>query len=842
MSTISEIAPIFTDAQLSTSSHRKNSYKLYSLHKESTTPQEEELFFLEFLKNLNICLSIKRNEELSTRMIKFIGSFLSISLEKYTKSNEMASHSRLIENLMRYLLNGAESKDKTVRSRCCNLLTLSLDAAVEMSEDIYNLFKIKMSERLFDKEWTVRSAAVLALSRFQNSFVDENNSISVSDLFIDLIQHDSHFEVRKTVLNAMDVNEITLSFIVARCQDVDAQVRKVLYSKKLPLIELTDFSVSQRDFLLKTGLLDRDPTVKQACLELIYNNWILKSNSNLIQFLTFLNVLVETKAVEEALMGFFEIVPNMFTTFTSDFFSNLTKETAITLRVFSQFVFTKRGLEECQELLPQPIIFAKHLKECIEKVESFKENETEFTESLFILNEMLKMGELLDLSDEAGRRDLTFILSEYLLDLSISEKQISAGVRFLKIISQTESEFTQTISDIINELRELFDSDNVLDVLQENIEKMAILSSSPDIPEGVQDKEELNVKILANLKCLEIVKNVLSLTDSTNMATNPLLAGCLNELVIPALNNPFVIIQNEGLLCLGLLSVMDKSVAKDYSQIFLQFYRNSDVTEVKVSALGTLFDLTCLYGLEFTESLKAVTEESDSIFSDFKKALFDSQYEIQTLAVEGLSKLFFLKLLTDWKVLEGLIFLYFHPTSADNARLRQTVGFFLNSFALNSFDNQLLISKCVIALIEAFLALFSENCEKTIQFTQQLFYWTDSDNIITVKGKQTFPSIHSQIALDLLLLILKHSDTENLKLLSSLLSKLKIISSDQIQVKRLTFTASHILKVIASDKTASNFIKKFISHLLECDDGTVDQLSAEDLSDLKQKIKSSLLE
>lgn len=113
-----------------------------------------------------------------------------MSSAKEAGNEDDSPHARFVENMMRYLFHGIEAKDKTVRFRCCQLIGFCIGCISELSADVWNVFKVKMSERLFDKEAAIRVQAVIALTKFQGGFIDDANSIGIIDLFSDLLQHD----------------------------------------------------------------------------------------------------------------------------------------------------------------------------------------------------------------------------------------------------------------------------------------------------------------------------------------------------------------------------------------------------------------------------------------------------------------------------------------------------------------------------------------------------------------------------------------------------------------------------------------------------------------------------
>lgn len=76
-------------------------------------------------------------------------------------------------------------------------------------------------------------------------------------------------EVRRATLVNMPVNERTILNLIDRTSDTDPSIRKILYSSILPKISPQKLSMFQREFIVRKGLGDREPSVKTAARSLI---------------------------------------------------------------------------------------------------------------------------------------------------------------------------------------------------------------------------------------------------------------------------------------------------------------------------------------------------------------------------------------------------------------------------------------------------------------------------------------------------------------------------------------------------------------------------------------------
>ena len=81
-------------------------------------------------------------------------------------------------------------------------------------------------------------------------------------------------------------------------------------------IDMKTLTIRQRETILKNGLLSRDESVKEACIEMIFNNRLPATGSNIIQFLESLDVVGNSKVSSESLKGFFEKFPKFIFDFS----------------------------------------------------------------------------------------------------------------------------------------------------------------------------------------------------------------------------------------------------------------------------------------------------------------------------------------------------------------------------------------------------------------------------------------------------------------------------------------------------------------------------------------------
>ena len=664
----------------------------------------------------------------------------------------------------------------------------------------------------------------------------------MSSLYQNLLQYDSSVEVRKAVLSVLTFTMDNLDSIVERSQDENVQMRRLFFKKKMEQIEMKNLAIKQREQILHNGLLDRDSSVKEACIEMIFNNWLPATGSNIIQFLESLDVVANTKVALESLRGFFEKYPKLFSTFPDSYFESLTVETAFIMRVYCEFVVEKQTLQDAQELLPEVIKFAQYLKNSCESFVALKISDNSnvnalelmsYPENEFILTQLFHIGKLLDYSDEVSRRFMISLLRDVLTVVETPASFIPEIVEFLFSLASDQPERIGIFSDIIIEL---YDDNgcsigNTADDLSSSISQLTI-----------KPNQECNeeVTFVQKLKSLSILTEFLKLHSSLDISQHPILASIFNEIVIFSINSPLAAIQEQGLECLGQFCLLHPTLSNEYFPLLIDFFRLGHA-EIQVIALKILFDLLLLF-----KNSSNVLSNVSTVLQCAKTALCcDEHEELQSIAVEGCAKLLLGRVISDQGVLEGLALLYFHPSSINRPRIRQCLCYFFPVFAFSSHQNQLLFIPLFVPVI---LSVFSfqkqtstnliDTVIKPAQVAEQLFYWLDPTRVVSdYNSSERQGDNYGLVAIEML----KSSfsiGADQIKLLVQLLGRLKIDSScNQLLIKKIDFLASNLLRN-TSDKITCNNLRKFIASFIEYDDRTI-SLGEEELGQLKEIINKN---
>lgn len=269
---------------------------------------------------------------------------------------------------------------------------------------------------------------------------------------------------------------------------------------------------------------------------MVFENWIQKANGNLLQFLAGLDVILNTKVSEIVLKHFFQRLPNMLdNNFNEHFLQSMTAEMAFVLRVYCEHqIYTSGDLHVVQELLPELSVMNKYARE---KYNAIITCDDDFMKSelSFVFNELLKVTSFLDFSDEVGRRAIFETLQEIMANLETNESVYQTCIKiFMEHCSSTQ-EFLDIMTEFIGSFRDVYDS----------------FASNEEL--GISD----DIKIMANLRALDIIRNVFCISG-ISFVKYPILVAYLDEIVIQSVNSQFAAVQSSGLKCLGLCCTIEK--------------------------------------------------------------------------------------------------------------------------------------------------------------------------------------------------------------------------------------------------------------------------------------------
>ncbi|RKP13263.1 nuclear condensing complex subunit, C-term domain-containing protein [Piptocephalis cylindrospora] len=574
---------------------------------------------------------------------------------------------QLAYSLLQHYIQGVEAKDRTVRYRCVQLIALLVNHLPAIDDEVFVELKDLLIRRLHDKESVVRVHAVVALTRLQGAA--EEGSEEGQEMFralVERLKHDPQAEVRRAVLINIEPTTRCLPYILERSRDQDTLTRRAVYLRPMEEVDFRVLKIRDRESLLDHGLEDRDASVRRACANLLSGHWLHLSDDDLIKLLERLDV-GNGKVASKALETFFDLYPDILSglTYEEATWTAMKAEHAFLIRTFTEHCHRHDQTSKLDQVLPDISTQAYFIRN-----ETGEERQELVADELsFILRQFLGIARLADYSDEMGRRNMFTLMRQMLIKLGPEEELIRAVMEVMVRICVDERDFTQTIVEIISDLREEEGGGEDEKGEEEGEE------------EGNKETKETE-KVHRLLKSLEMARCMFeNLRGSLQQSTS--VPGLLQELVLPAAVHPHLEVREVAVTCLGLACYLDKRLAAQRMELFLHVVRYGHL-ELQIMALKIVFDLVMLFGFQ---ALSTSLEDPHEIFRLIADCSGEGETTIQTLAVHGVSKLLLADLLDDQQALKSLVLLYFHPSSTDNARLRQCLSFFLQAFGRMAYKN-----------------------------------------------------------------------------------------------------------------------------------------------------------
>lgn len=666
---------------------------------------------------------------------------------------------RLSARLMKAILPLMMAKDKFVRYRSTQLIAnvvYSLDA---IDDEVFQKLRYALLKRIRDKEAMVRAQAVLGLGRLAGNQIegeansddsDEEDAGGLLEKLLEVLQNDPSAEVRRSLLVNLPILPKTLPYLLERARDQDAMTRRAVYSRLLPALgDFRHLSLSMRERLLRWGLRDRDETVRKAAGRLFRERWIedcagappmneggqpvelpAPSFDGLLELLERIDVVnsgVENGVALEAMKGFWEGRPDYreAVTFDDNFWETLTAESVFMARSFNEFCRNEgNGKYEdlVEEKLPEVTKlgfylerYVKVLVDALKRVKQQEENgaeeEEDTVEQEFIVEQLLHIAMTLDYSDEVGRRKMFSLLRQTLSIPELPDEVTKLTINVLRDICSPdnagEREFCSVVLESVADVH-----DTIVDEPNDD-ESFHSAKSEVDEDEhpgraGKADKdedmteEEAHAKavkeILINMKCLHIVQCLLT-NVTGSLQENDHLISMLNNLVVPAVRSHEAPVRERGLLCLGLCSLLDKSLAEENLTLFMHFFAKGH-TALQITALHILTDVLNVHGAQLLAN-------NPNVMKVYVKALRSGAKspEIQAVATIAASKLLLGRIVTDpdaaAEFLKTLIIAYFEPASSQNQSVRQALNYFLPVFCYSRSENQEILRSVALDALHA---------------------------------------------------------------------------------------------------------------------------------------------
>lgn len=573
---------------------------------------------------------------------------------------------------------------------------------------------------------------------------DDDAATGLLDKLLEVLQNDPSADVRRSLLVNLPILPNTLPFLLERARDQDPATRRALYSRLLPALgDFRHLSLSMREKLLRWGLRDRDENVRKAAGKLFRERWIedcagtsdpeepaegevakpgpkAPNFDGLLELLERIDVVnsgVENGVALEAMKGFWEGRPDYrdAVTFDDNFWDTLSAEAIFMARSFNDFCRTEGngkfdGLIE--EKMPEVTKLAYYLQRYItvlvealkrmalqEPTEDVEEEDT--VEQEFIVEQLLHIARTLDYSDEVGRRKMFALLRQSLSVPDLPEEVTKLVIEVLRGICAAdpagEREFCSVVLEAVADVHDTImddptseDADESFhsarsEVTQDGSPRPSSKSKKSDGSEE-EDQEKAIRVIMVNMKCLHIVQCMLENVEGS-LQENVDLVAMLNNLVVPAVRSHEAPVRERGLLCLGLCSLLDKSLAEENLNLFIHFFSKGH-SALQITSLQILTDILNQHGAHLLDT-------NPTLLKVYLKALKSSSKapEVQGAATVAVAKLMLGRVIADASpaiddLLKTLVVLYFDPNSAHNQSVRQTLSYFLPVYSFSRKENQ----------------------------------------------------------------------------------------------------------------------------------------------------------
>ncbi|POY70728.1 hypothetical protein BMF94_6138 [Rhodotorula taiwanensis] len=890
---------VFTAAQQTTASHRKHINTLHGVFlrcaKVTTLSSDgrytrlsgEKAFGEKFREMATHPLGLKKGTDQADRVIKFIAGFVGFAIEHDFKQREANGEqddddvddgpaSRLVAQVLAFLLRGFQAKNKIARYRCVQLVALMINSLGEIDDESYKTLKSALLERVRDKEASVRQHAVVALSKLQDADEEVDNDSeddsddetakgdkkSVTAVLVDVLNHDPAAEVRRAALFNLIPSPETLPSLLRRTLDVDTTNRRLAFAHVLAEIPPRSLSLKQRQTVLGRGLRDREEAVRKAAKKLVAKWAELLAQSGqdaegiIEAFVGLFDVYTtDGKAIaEKALEGLFELRPDLIESIDlsdESFFQTLTPATALLVRTYIDHLRAQES-SRLADVEPVATALAFYLQAAwTQLVVSLDadERDTDTERQLqFIVGELVNVAINLDYGDEIGRRKMFELMREMLQNPLLPPTLIPLCLDVL-LKGTSERDFMRIVVEIVQSLRRdshLVTSDSELGEQDEDddIDGGAHAGSDSDRDGEPGDRDAAKKKASArrksavqtpqqaarrkdlDLRCLFVVKALLERVMSA-LQENSMLHGLVAELIVPAVKTKDYEVRAQGLICLGLCCLLDKSMALDSFQLLA---RQSESTEgeLQVKVLQTLFDLIVLHGVNFGEERGF---GSNLIIGFLGSSLDQEDPTAAATVVVGIAKLLLSGMVTDEEILSRLVLLYFASETADNPELRQCLSYFFPVYCYSNPENQRRLASVMVKSLDVLRTVYEDLKDKStmvtpLQIGSQLVDWTDPQKVIDSEGIEPDETVQVDLAIRTLKALYRAEEKEARKLWCQLLPKLHVPEeADDSKIRSIMYLIDELKdnRPIA-DTVSKNALNRFQTALHKSFDERLDGL------------------
>ncbi|KAI8872500.1 hypothetical protein GQ42DRAFT_70677 [Ramicandelaber brevisporus] len=781
------IAVIFNDAQNSASGHARLATTLRKIHEacasSDTTVQEasnrrgrkanatkskrkslgrlqlgtEEDFNQIFFRFLDLILAETRRSRAVDLAFKFVERYIEYSQDKESRTEKAAATTastrdndnddggdddgddskdslvdRFIEALLRHIVPGFTAKEKRVRTRVVYLAACALNAISEITEDLYQQFRKLLTERLVDKEATVRAHTAVMLCRMFGSEdeadgeFDGDDAESVISQLLKHMAHDSAAEVRRIIVLNTPLSHKSLPQIISRAADVSAPVRRAVY-RVLAQCSLNAISLADRKRLLNAAVHDTDAVASSDFGKLVTAVWLPECGGDINELLFQLDAQNTADDIAKLLRLLFSVgntaVPGGLDAISSETWSQLSAESALHARVVLEYHYERSNLatlrpdernassDAVEKLLPIPKRTSEILAEYSKALEFYTradeddiENEEidleqRYTANVFILVQLLKIAALHNFDDEPTRRFIFEAVREMLRKPDIPTDHMEPIIDIFAKVAYNERDFTQMVVELLDDMEQS---------TKKTSEEGGSGGDDEDDEDDDDDDEEQreNGALILHVKKLLVARYFLEHCRES-IDKNPALVGIMTDTVVPTLKFDHPFIRLHAMRCMALLSLLDVNfAAQNCVQFVIQATDKELSTELREVSLMGIIDSALVHGMNAISeklNLKSSTNQAAALERIFIDLVTDEDETIKAIAVEGAAKLIAAQLITTHlnDILRLLGFIFFSLNPDENQRINLCLGYFFPAIAFSSAASQEMLSSSAVQLLGA---------------------------------------------------------------------------------------------------------------------------------------------
>ncbi|SCU83734.1 LAMI_0C04390g1_1 [Lachancea mirantina] len=851
------LADVFQKAQSTYAGHRRHISVLKRIQAKAIEQGYEEVFNYWFNKLVVLVLPLRRAEPAGDRIVRLVGGFIASSeqdveqaraTDETTFAEQEEQLSRFIDQFVRHILRGIESKDKNVRYRVTQLLAVIMDNLGEISEDLYNLITWSLEKRVHDKEPSVRVQTIFCLTKFQDEDGDSIDPDSATASLVTAIQHDPSPEVRRASMLNLVLNNQTQEYIFERARDVNPVNRRLVFSRILRSMGkkvFADVEIESLNRLLSWGLDDRDESVRNACVRLVAFDWLNIMDGDVIQLLSYLQVS-KTSSSDKVVNAILESRPDIISKIQlpSDIWDDVSTESAFLIKSLYLFCIKHKLDDVIDKNFPEATSLSQTLQKYLDKRYSQEGLSAKNEQNLeFVILQLFSAASEYDYSDEMGRRAMLNLIRNSLARFKLPEPLIQAGLKVLRALSINERDFITMSVEIITDLRdedierqEQADEEREIDLGDDEERPDAIESFNSaveNLAKGVEEPQQENIEKFAIEKeagsetlmiCLVLSRYMLELIN-TPLPENILIYSLIDTLIRPAVRNTQPEIRQLGLRNLGLCCILDVELAAE-SMFILGMCVSKGDPSLKNIALQVIVDVFSVHGSKVVDGEGKV--DSISLHKIFYKVLKNHELpECQAIAAEGLCKLFLGDVFVDDDLFETLVLSCFSPANAKNEALVQAFAFCLPVYCFSHRNHQKRMARVASDVFLRLTMLWDDlqkgECDDMAPeamlrpgaILQQLIHWTDPSKLVN-QSKESDDTENYQ--LDFLLNVLKiynrfeRKDVK--KMLLTNINKITLTSEDDLhKLEEIREILQDIDDNDNIDVSSHKSIKKIVEHV-----------------------------